>query len=426
MRVLVTGAGGFIGGFVAAALDRAGHRVVRATRKAGDGSDTVYCDLNRDLAASDWRPRLDGIDAVVNCAGILRERRAGEFLRVHEGAPAALFEACRDAGITNVVQVSALGDATATRFIASKHAGDARLLETVPTGVVIRPSYVYSPAGSYGGGSLLRAMAGLYLAVPVIGRGDQLVQPIAAEDLAGLVLRVLETDAADGRIVEAVGPEVVTFGKLLDAIRRWLGFGPARFFSLPWSLARVMAGIADFVAAGPVGGTMLTMLAQGNVGRAGAADEMTRLLGRPPMSVEETLGGCPSQVQDRWHARLYFVRPVLRLAMGWMFVLAGIVGIGLYPVAESARLLATAGVPEGLAVPLVYVTSALDIALGLAVLAGYRVVAVGAVMFALVLAYTVFLGVFLPDQWLHPFGPLTKNLVILPAIGVMMALEDQR
>lgn len=147
MRVLVTGAYGFIGAHIVAALVAAGHDVVCAVRGARvdtrfPGVRVIACDMARDLRSEDWLPRLAGVEAVVNCAGILRERGADTYAAVHEQAPLALFRACVDAGVRRVIQISALGDAGDGEFIASKHRCDAALATLELDWLVLRPSLV--------------------------------------------------------------------------------------------------------------------------------------------------------------------------------------------------------------------------------------------------------------------------------------------
>ena len=115
MRVLLTGATGFIGRAVAQALEARGHAVVRVQRRPVPGDrEGVQADFG-DIPSRDWwTPRLAGIDAVVNAVGILREAPGQRFRALHHEAPAELFRACAQAGVRCVVQVSALGaDATA-------------------------------------------------------------------------------------------------------------------------------------------------------------------------------------------------------------------------------------------------------------------------------------------------------------------------
>ena len=82
MRVLVTGAYGLIGSAILARLHREGHEVVgtgraiEAARRRFPDARWIAADFNRLTTADAWRPLLDGIDAVVNCAGAFPERRA--------------------------------------------------------------------------------------------------------------------------------------------------------------------------------------------------------------------------------------------------------------------------------------------------------------------------------------------------------------
>src|SRR5882762_8161606 len=98
LRVLLTGAGGFIGSQVLTSLTNAGHEVVACTRsgsiKPAGAVQSIACDFARDIDPKTWLPRLRGVEAVVNCAGILRERGADRFEQVHVETPFALFTAC--------------------------------------------------------------------------------------------------------------------------------------------------------------------------------------------------------------------------------------------------------------------------------------------------------------------------------------------
>jgi uncharacterized protein YbjT (DUF2867 family) len=128
--VLVLGATGFIGSYVSRALQRAGFDVVQGVRSKGraSGCRSVEIDYRRDDHAEHWLPALRGIDAVVNAVGILRESGDVTFDAVHVKAPVALFEACVQAGVEKIIQISALGadaDARSRYHITKKRADDA-------------------------------------------------------------------------------------------------------------------------------------------------------------------------------------------------------------------------------------------------------------------------------------------------------------
>jgi len=116
----VTGAEGFIGRHIVAALRAAGHTVIAGIRRPVY-PDSIACDFSRDLIPDAWISRLAGIDVVVNAVGILRESHANTFERVHISGPKALFEACQRVALRRVIQISALGSPEAGEYLASKH-----------------------------------------------------------------------------------------------------------------------------------------------------------------------------------------------------------------------------------------------------------------------------------------------------------------
>lgn len=426
MRVLLTGATGFIGSHVAAALLARGHHVVAAGRHPGRDPRMgfVPADFAHDTEKAVWVARLKGIDVVVNAVGIFRSHGAASFAAVHDAAPRALFAACVAAGVRYVVQVSALGaDAgAASAFHASKKAADDALAALPLAGCIVQPSLVYGADGA--SARMFRMLATMPLAVQ-LGSAPQMVQPIHIDDVTAAILALVEQAehpaTGDVRRLALVGPDALPFVDYLAALRRAMGLGRWRLpvLRLPDWLARAAAVLAGALPGSPLDRDALQMLARGNT-----ADvrPLADLLGRPPRAVGEFIAQ-PDAV--RRQSQLDWLLPVLRLSLAIVWIWTAIVSAGLYPVADSYQLLARTGVPAMLGPLMLYGASALDFAFGVATMAWPRRTRhwLWLAQIALIGFYSIIIAWRLPEFLLHPYGPLSKNLPMLAALWMLYELE---
>jgi uncharacterized protein YbjT (DUF2867 family) len=403
--VLIVGAGGFIGRHIAKALEASGARVVRARRP--------QVDLARDHDAAAWLPHLEGIDVAVNAAGVFRERPGEDFEAIHVRGPVALFEACARRGV-KVVHVSALGadEGAASAFHRTKRRADDALLALDVPSVVLQPSLVYGEDGA--SARLFATLASLPL-VPLPGRGEQPVQPVHVEDVAAALAALVREDRFTRSRLPLVGPAPIALRDFLAALRAAMGLGRPRFLPVPdaWMDAAARLGI------GMLDRDALAMLRRGNTADAGG---IAALLGRAPRAYTSFV---ESPRAARAAARVRWLAPLLRVALAAMWIIAGVVSAFFYPLEDSLALLARTGLTGGAALAALYGAAALDLALGVATLVMKRRRALWIFQFVLVLAYTVIITVALPEQWLHPYGPVAKNLPILAAIALLHALEER-
>lgn len=423
MRILLTGATGFIGSHVLEALLREGHRVVTVSRREVTPGLWTVQHLSRDfshaLSPADWTGAVQDIDVVINAVGILRERGAQRFDTLHHRAPAALFAAAAAAGVQRIVQISALGadDAATTRYHLSKKAADDVLASLPVESVIVQPSLVF---GQGGASATMFTMQASQPLIPLPGRGDQIVQPVHIDDLVAVVLAVATQEGAArshaGRRVAVVGPEAMTLRDFYGRLRGAMGIrAPARFVRVPMVAMRALAQVGRWLPDSPLDPDTLSMLMRGN---SAPVDGTRSVLGRMPREVEAFVP--PASRSDvALAARMRWLAPLLRVSIAFVWLVAGIVSLGLYPVEDSMALLMAVGVPATLTPAVLYGAAGLDIVIGLLVLSPWRGRWLWVAQAALILAYTAILTVFLPSFWLHPFGPLAKNLPMLAAIWLL-------
>jgi uncharacterized protein YbjT (DUF2867 family) len=430
MRILLTGASGFIGQHLLHALLAEGHDVVCAVRRVKESSDPrlsfIHADFTKDNDKSVWLARLSGIDAVINTVGIFRENGAQTFDKLHVQTPRALFAACAEShDVHMVVQLSALGadEEADTAYHLSKKAADDYLASLQVRAVIVQPSLVYGSDGA--SARVFKAMASMPVALR-FGDAPQLVQPIHIDDvvaaIVGLLRRRLHVDGTSQRIVQRiplVGPQALPFIDYLAALRTAMGMGRLRVLRLPGGLARLLARFGRWLPGGLLDPEALRMLDRGNTGDPAPTQ---RLLGRQARPIVSFVLDARA---ERARAKLDWLLPVLRISIAVVWIFTAIVSAFVYPVADSYELLARTGIPAGLRPMMLYGAAVFDLLLGLGIVLLKRRRWLWLAQLGLIGFYTVVIAWKLPEFLVHPYGPLTKNLPMLAAIWLLYALEDR-
>ncbi len=262
-KVLLCGAHGFIGHALAKQLRAQGLEVIAASRRAQPAIN--FATMQR---ASDWLPHLQEVDLVINAVGSLRDQPGAQGARLealHHTAPRALFDACAQAGVRRVLQLSALGvDGNDTDYARTKRAADAHLLELTAQGqldgLVVRPSIVIGARGA--STQLFLNLAKLpVLLLPAVMR-ERLIQPVTAAELAEAMQRLLFSPTTG--IVELGGPQRLSMAAMIASLRQQAGHAAPKLLTLPGFATQASARLGDVVASSPWCSASLTLASHDN------------------------------------------------------------------------------------------------------------------------------------------------------------------
>ncbi len=430
-KVLVLGGYGLIGEAVVGRLLRDGHQVtglgrdIREAARRWPAVRWITADMAQLLAAEDWLPIVAGMDAVVNAAGALQDGPRDRLDAIHRASVVALVAACEQAGVSRVVQISAIGadPASPDAFFSTKAQGDKAIASSSLEWTILRPGLVIAPA-AYGGTALLRALAAFPGFIPAV-MARQPIQTVAVTDVTEAVSRAVAGSLPPRLSVDLVEAEARSLADVLVAFRAWLGLPSARIVPMPAFLGRLAAVVADGLGLlgwrSPLRSAALAALARGVTGNARSWNEISDHKLQP---LEATLAAMPAHVQERWFARLWLLKPLVFGVLSLFWLVSGIVGFIRQEAA--AGILVSHGLMPVLALGMVLAGSVADIAVGAAVLvrAWARLALMG--MIAITLAYLGVATVLAPDLWLDPLGAMVKAVPALCLALVALAILDER
>jgi uncharacterized protein YbjT (DUF2867 family) len=241
--VTVFGGTGFVGRHAVRALARAGWRIKVAARRPNRGFflrplgqvgqiDFVKCNIaDPDAVAR----AVVGADAVVNLCGILFER-GQSFDDVQAEGAANVAVAATAAGVKALVHVSAIGADTESnaQYAVTKAEGEAGVREGFADATILRPSIIFGPEDGFF--NKFAALARFFPALPLIGGGKTLFQPVFVGDIASAIVTALDSEAARGRTYELGGPGIYSFRQLMEIVLRETG-RKRLLLPLPFALA---------------------------------------------------------------------------------------------------------------------------------------------------------------------------------------------
>jgi uncharacterized protein YbjT (DUF2867 family) len=266
VKILVTGATGFVGPAVVRKLVDDGHtvRVLEHTPRSSAELPNQEAVPGSMTDAESLRRAAEGHEVVVHLVAILTGRPE-QFRAVMEQGTRDLLDAAHKAGAERFVLMSALGTDERTKDLVPYYGAKWQMEQDVKASglehVIFRPSFVF---GSEGGAlGQFKKIAKLAPVTPIVGPGTQRIQPIWVDDVAAYFAAAVDKPEAANRTFELGGPDVVTWNEFWTRLKQAQG-SRRPSVHLPFGLMRVQASVLEKLPNPPVTRDQLKMLAAGD------------------------------------------------------------------------------------------------------------------------------------------------------------------
>ena len=222
MEVLVTGATGFLGRRVVPELLSRRHSVRCLIHSPGKERIFNHRDVEIHygsiLSSDALSAAMEGVQSVVHLVGIIRASRRMSFDLMHRQGTANVVEAAKGAGAREFIFVSALGACSNPEYpyLYSKKQAEAEVVESGLSYTILRPSVIFGD-----GDEFLTALAGLVRLgplTPVIGGGNNRMQPVAVEDVVRCIGASVGNSLVKGKTIRLGGPDRLSYNDLLEEV----------------------------------------------------------------------------------------------------------------------------------------------------------------------------------------------------------------
>ena len=240
--ITVFGGTGFIGRNLIAKLAKKGFKIIVPTRNPylhgylkpmGEPGQIEVLKFNP-FNFSNLNDFTDSSEIVVNCIGVLYEKKNQKFDHMHHLFPKFLTSILNKDVTKKFIHISALGakENSNSLYIKSKFQGEQVITSNFKNSVILRPSIVFGTNDNFF--NLFNKLINLLPIIPLAGAKTKF-QPCYVGDVTDAIIKIIE-DINPSQVYELGGPKVYTFKELIETL----------LVSL--NKKRLIVGLPDFIS----------------------------------------------------------------------------------------------------------------------------------------------------------------------------------
>ena len=252
---LIFGGSGQIGRNLIRKLTKNNYKVTVVTRNSHQKSYIIKTQANAgyiDIVEANIfderkiRELFKKADFCINLVGILYEQKKGNtFKNIHTVFPSILAKLSKEYQIKHLIHLSALGvnEANDSKYAKSKLEGENEILKNFPLATILRPSVVYSVDDNFT--TNFMTLLNRLPFFPIYYSGNTKFAPIHCSDLTDVIYHVISNNIYS-KIIECVGPEVITFKEILQRLLKLID-KKRILIPFPLSLAELSAALFEIL-----------------------------------------------------------------------------------------------------------------------------------------------------------------------------------
>lgn len=257
--ITIVGGSGFIGRHLVKELAEAGYTLnilcrdtiaAAPLKTAGNPGQIILQHADITDAAS-LAGKFQQSYAVINLVSTLVSQGKQSFAALNIAGAAAIAKESKKSGVKRFIHISALGvdRATTTQYGKTKLAGEKAVLDIFPNATIFRPSIVFGYEDGFFG--RFAKMSLLSPALPLIGGGNTLFQPIYVGDVVCAIRAALKSPETQARVYALSGPEIFSFKQMLIAMMQTT-HRKRRLINIPFWKAKIIGFMCDISPFAPI------------------------------------------------------------------------------------------------------------------------------------------------------------------------------